>query len=66
MPFKSLDAAMRKIMDWEGKFYNDNAWMISEQQYGSWSGREVGASVCVNGRYKWLTGKELEQWQTKG
>ena len=63
IPFKTLEEAMRTIETYEGKPYSDNAWEIVEQKLGYGDDKTIGASVCVKGRYKWLEGEELLQWQ---
>jgi len=64
-PYKTKEEAMKAIMRYEGRNYSDNAWEIVEQEFGDADGTLVGASVCVAGKYKWLEGNELKEWQNR-
>ena len=61
--FKTKDEALQQMTEWEGRDYFDSARVIEEYDLNTKQKKCLGASVEVNGKYKYLSEEELKEWQ---
>lgn len=66
-PYITLEEAQKELKELEGKPYKSCAWEIVEYELPiegvMYRGKTIGASVCVDGKYKYLDIEALNKWQ---